>query len=212
MRVCAISDIHGHLPEIPECDLLLIAGDICNGFDLGRELPFVAGPFRTWLEEIPAKLIVGVAGNHDFILQNHLDLVHRLNLNWVYLEDFGCVYEGMKIWGSPWQPFFGGWAFNAPEIDPGEEFLEEKFRRIPDDTDILVTHGPPVGFHDFVGRRNVGSVALNRHVQRVHPKLHVFGHIHVGYGVTHIEGVTLANVSQVDYTYELTNAPMLFDL
>ena len=62
---------------------------------------------------------------------------------------------------------------------------------IPENTDILVTHGPPQGFHDEVdeaysGPQNVGCPHLRRAIERIRPRLHVFGHIHEGHGVTRV--------------------------
>lgn len=193
-KIAAVSDLHGFLPEIPDgVDVVVIAGDIVSATGTGSEMRQWRS-FGYWLASLVERNIVpiGVAGNHDFLLERNEKFAR--SLPWIYLADESAEYQGIKYFGSPWQNWFGGWAFNAPEVDPGEEFLREKFSMIPDDTDVLITHAPPVGFFDRVGRSNVGSVALNRRVQEICPALHVFGHIHRP-GVEQIEGVTLCNAS-----------------
>uniref|UniRef100_A0A8C5BL02 Metallophosphoesterase domain containing 1 n=1 Tax=Gadus morhua TaxID=8049 RepID=A0A8C5BL02_GADMO len=77
------------------------------------------------------------------------------------------------------QPWYYGWGFNLPR---GQALLD-KWNQIPDSTDILVTHCPPLGFLDWVPKKmqRVGCMELLNTVQRrVQPKLHVFGHIHEG--------------------------------
>lgn len=214
MRIVATSDLHGFFPEIPDCDVVLVAGDIVAAVDRDHE-ERQWHEFGHWLVGLVGRGItpIGCAGNHDFLFQEQPDVARALP--WLYLEDEGIEFKGVKFWGTPWQPFFGNWAFNAPEVDPGEEFLHSKFRKIPAGTDVLIAHGPPCGFHDRVGSRNVGSVALNVHVQRVMPKLCVYGHIHHCYGVEHIGDVTLANVSHTlvrGAGYVPAHEPVMFDL
>ena len=218
MRIGATSDTHGFLPEVPDCDILIHAGDITRyGLDRQGEVDYWTGEFYPWLLSLAERGIhvVGIAGNHDFILQEQREFARTLP--WHYLEDTAKTIYGLKFYGSPWQPYFGGWAFNAPQFDTGEGWLDSRFREIPDDTDILVTHTPPRGILDRVGGKHVGSSSLNRHVQRVMPKLHVFGHIHHAFGVENIEGVTCANVSAVKVInggkdYAPANPVVLFDL
>lgn len=214
MKIVAISDLHGNLPEIPDCDLLLIAGDITPADDHGlqRQFSWLHSEFRKWLLNVPARKIVGVAGNHDFIFQTNLNVVS--DLPWVYLQDSGIEWDGVKIWGSPWQPVFHNWAFNAEDAK-----RKTAWSMIPDDTNILITHGPPHGYGDFVdngydNRGNVGCRWLNKRIVELNfLKLAVFGHIHSGWGKYTInnERTTLANVSIVDDRYRLVNPPMMFE-
>ena len=85
-----------------------------------------------------------VAGNHDQSIEAW-GIPDGLRCH--YLQDAGLELFGLRIWGTPWQPWFYDWAFNAPRRD-GEEFLASKFDAIPGDTDIVVAHGPPRGFGD----------------------------------------------------------------
>lgn len=130
--------------------------------------------------------------------------------NCIYLEDSEIILFGLKIYGSPWQPEFCKWAFSVPR---GEECLK-KWDKIPDDTDILVTHTPPIGHGDLCcsGVR-AGCVELLATVQqRVKPKYHVFGHIHEGYGISSDGRVIYINASTCDLNYLPTNPPVVFDI
>src|SRR3954452_22943471 len=105
--IVAASDLHGHLPDVPECDLLLLAGDLCPVADhsIPTQAQFPAGPFKDWLASVPARQIVGIAGNHDFIFERDADLVPR-NLPWTYLQDAGAAFGGFNVFGTPWQPWY----------------------------------------------------------------------------------------------------------
>jgi Icc-related predicted phosphoesterase len=211
--VYAIADLHGSLVPVPECDLLLIAGDICPTlkFSARGQAAFLDDPFRRWLERIPARHVVAVAGNHDFIFQHEPERVPA-GLRWTYLQDSSTHVGGLKIYGSPWQPWFHDWAFNLREPE-----LEAKWERIPDDTDVLLLHGPPHGYGDRTsGGRHEGSPSLLRAIRRVRPRLAVFGHIHEARGRWDLEvdgkAVTLANVSVMNERYEPVHPAVRFDL
>lgn len=205
--IAAISDQHGLLPEIPECDLLLIAGDITptRNHEPVFQAAWLDGEFRRWLEGVPARQIVYIAGNHDFIFQEKPALVPR-DLPAIYLEDSSFTWEGLKIWGSPWQPIFFDWAFNLDEVS-----LRRKWDLIPDDTDILLLHGPPHGYGDGVpergGIRRTGSPSLLKKIEQVKPRLVVFGHIHEGRGEWRLGDTVLANVTVVDERYNHVYRP-----
>src|SRR6186997_2995362 len=116
MLVSAVADLHGNLPEVPPCDLLLIAGDICPVRDHGlrAQRQFLDGPFRQWLDAAPARHVVGVAGNHDFVFEQEPERVPT-DLRWTYLQDESTTIAdlaGLKVYGTPWQPVFFDWAFN----------------------------------------------------------------------------------------------------
>ncbi|GJQ84226.1 hypothetical protein Trydic_g2894 [Trypoxylus dichotomus] len=129
--------------------------------------------------------------------------------NCIYLEDSLVELYGIKIYGTPWQPEFGNWGFN---LKRGKECLQ-KWDLIPEDTDILITHSPPLGYGDLVcsGVR-AGCVELLTTVQhRVKPKYHVFGHIHEGYGVLSDGQIIYINASTCDINYMPNNLPIVFD-
>jgi predicted phosphodiesterase len=209
MRVVAVGDLHGTLPEIPPCDLLLLAGDLCpaENHQPWFQADWLNIEFRAWLRNVPTRKIVGVAGNHDLTFQNTPHLVPR-DLPWTYLQDEALIWEGMKIYGSPWQPWFFDWAFNA-----GPDELFEIWRRIPDDTDILLLHGPPRGFGDRNDRgESTGCPHLLARIREVQPKLAVFGHIHEGRGEWELGRTKLANVTILDGAYRHVYPPWVAEL
>lgn len=211
IKIIALSDLHGILPPpqtIPKCDLLLIGGDICKHHNVIDQHWWLAQVFKKWLENVPADKIIGVAGNHDFIWEKSPHLVPKLP--WIYLQDEIYEYEGWKIFGSPWQLRFCDWAFNLDEPD-----LAKKWEKIPEDTDILLLHGPPLGFGDMVLHpkwTNVGSPSLTEKIRQIKPKLVVFGHIHPAFGLYQCGRSALANVSIVNEQYQWTNLPTEFEL
>jgi predicted phosphodiesterase len=214
MKIVAIADLHGHLPEVPPCDLLLLGGDICpvNNHRVSFQADWLDVTFRYWLKALThVRKIVGVAGNHDWIFQTDPHLVPA-GLRWEYLQDDGTKFAGLKIWGSPWQPTFGSWAFN---LDRGP--LKDKWDLIPPDTDVLVLHGPPLGYGDAVRRRDgtvehCGCEHLAARIAVVQPRLAIFGHIHEGRGQWQLGRTLLANVSLVNYRYEPVHPPWTCEL
>jgi hypothetical protein len=202
--------LHGHLPEIPDADLLLIGGDLVpiTHHDLPWSRDWLAASFRPWLGGVAARMpVVGVAGNHDFIFQDNPDQVPELP--WTYLQDSETKFRGLRIWGSPWQPWFYDWAFNLREPE-----LCEKWELIPGGTNILLLHGAPFGHGDlsFDGHHNLGSPSLARRIEVVWPQLVVFGHIHCGYGMTDEGGTVYVNASHMDERYKPVNPPIVVEL
>jgi Icc-related predicted phosphoesterase len=192
LTLVAMADTHGYHQHltVPEGDILIHAGDLTRRGSL-EELAQV----NEFLASLPHRHKVVVAGNHDWCFQESLAEARAVLTAATYLEDEAVIIEGLKFYGSPWQPWFMDWAFNLPR---GAE-LARRWARIPEDTDILITHGPPLGFGDRVyGGKRVGCEDLLRRVQQVRPKLHLFGHIHEDGGLW-TEGVTtFANVTS-DY-------------
>ena len=222
MRITVISDTHtkhGLIPltDLPGGDLLIHAGDIMNsGYNKNDILDFC-----TWfhsLEQYDKKIFI--AGNHDRMFENHPEGVEELlNIYFDidYLQDEGYdLYDldtdrSTKIYGSPWQPEFYSWAFNLPKN--GIE-LAGKWEAIPDNTDILITHGPAFGTLDTVAGRfwdNLGCELLTQRIEVIKPKIHVCGHIHSGYGYEFKNGTHFFNASVLDEQYEYTQKPMTFD-
>ncbi len=206
MRIVAISDTHSLHQQvtIPDGDLLIHAGDFTRR---GREREIRR--FNAWLETLPHPHKIVVAGNHDFMFEREPERAQAMLTAATYLRDSGCTIDGVRLWGSPWQPEFFDWAFNLPR-GPA---LAEKWALIPDDTDVLITHGPPHQVLDetFAGLA-VGCEDLVDALERVRPKVHIFGHIHEGYGRRDLGRTTFLNASICTLGYEATNAPLVFDL
>ncbi|KAH3738269.1 hypothetical protein DPMN_044900 [Dreissena polymorpha] len=238
LRVVCISDTHTRLeryPErVPSGDILLHAGDFTK-----HGLPIEVKQFNDFLGSMPHRVKVVIAGNHDLtfdddLVKNRRDfLEHNFNINedvferklaefgvntckelltnCVYLEDASVSVCGLNIYGSPWQPQFPNWGFY---LSRGEACLQ-KWNLIPDDTDILITHGPPIGHGDasFFLRNRAGCVELLSTIQqRVQPKYHVFGHIHRGYGITTDDVTTFINASTCTMLFRPNNPPIVFDI
>lgn len=189
MKIVNLSDSHNHHDEIPvpDGDMVIYAGDWSIH---GNEQESRA--FAHWFRNLPHKHKVVIPGNHDkFAERSYTLLKEFFGPDVHYLDNQGVVIEGLVIWGSPWTPTFGqGWAFNA---DPGEE-IQRQWAKIPDDVDILITHGPAYGILDWTfhwdtgAKMHVGCYDLLVRLRELkNLKLHVFGHIHEPHGI--VEGV-----------------------
>jgi len=203
IKTYVLSDIHGYLPEIPnDCELLLIAGDLTHeGRDTGRGVKWVNTKLAPYLEELHRRKVhvVAIAGNHDYCFEQGWASI-RSDLKWTLLDNSSCEYKGLKIWGSPWTPFFYDWAYNTDE-----KKLAQYYNSIPEDTDIIITHGPPRGILDLspYGLVNCGSTSLLQAVSsHKNFKLHLFGHIHYSSGIQQIDGKTYINASYVGENYK----------
>ena len=227
MRITVISDTHtrhGLIPieDLPGGDLLLHAGDIMNSGYNKNDI----WDFCHWFQSLKQyEDKVFIAGNHDRMFQNHPeDVKEWLDKfgNIIYLQDDDLVLYGdgpngdmpennIRIYGSPWQPEFYSWAFNLQRN--GIE-LSGKWEAIPDNTDILITHGPAYDTLDTVVGRfwdNLGCNLLAERIAVVKPKIHVCGHIHSGYGYVFKDGTHFFNAAVLDEQYEYTQKPMTFD-
>lgn len=222
IRFVCISDTHCRTKalKIPEGDVLIHAGDFTN---IGK--PEEIQGFSEFLGSLPHPHKVVIAGNHDltFDLENYPKIWRMFNdrpftkemtkdqlKNCIYLEDSEVTVLGYKIYGSPWSARFYDWGFN---VDRGEPSLK-LWRKIPDNTDILITHGPPYGHGDLckTGER-AGCVDLLNEVQnRIKPLYHIFGHIHEGYGITTDGHTQFVNASICTIRYRPDNPPIIFDL
>ncbi|KAK6627146.1 hypothetical protein RUM44_009623 [Polyplax serrata] len=237
LRIVCVSDTHSltnHIKfKIPDGDVLIHAGDVSQ---CGRVEEII--DFNDWLGKLPHKHKIVIAGNHELSFDEDFKSSQKSNKrnkiptfgipkhkieeaiaspspkqylsNCIYLEDSEIVLYGIKFYGTPWQPKFHNWAFNLPR---GEKCLE-KWNQIPDDTDILITHTPPLGHGDYcyTGVR-AGCVELLQTIQkRVKPKYHIFGHIHEGYGTTTDGNTVFVNASTCDIYYNPVNEPIVFDI
>ena len=177
MHLTLLSDTHGLHRELSSAvgsgDLIIHAGDITE-YGTAEELE----DFTDWFSGLPFKNKVFIAGNHDLALEEGTCLAHwraKLPPGTHYLENETLTVAGLKIWGSPCSPYFMGMAFNKRR----GEALRQVWEQIPQNTDILVTHTPPFGVLDD----GLGCEELSDRLVTVKPKMHLFGHIHRGYGL-----------------------------
>ena len=207
MRVVCVADLHGHLPAVPECDILLVAGDICPTGDERPETQrrWLTSTFAGWLAAVPAGVVVGVAGNHDWVGQSDPSALR--DLDWHYLQDESIEIGGMSFFGSPWTSRFQEWAFMLTE-----EELAERWERIPEGIDVVCVHSPPLGYGDWISGHAIGSPSLLAAIDERAPKLCVFGHVHSGYGLWQRNGSTLVNAAHCDMDYRPANAPIAVEL
>jgi len=218
MKIITLSDLHGLFPkDIPDGDVLVITGDICpaDNHTIANQKWWLANRFNLWLKSLSfdKKHIVCIAGNHDWIFEKKPAEVPKLNC--YYLEDSGVSIDGVNFYGYPHTPVFCNWAFNKSPND-----LEEAANKIPDNTDVLLTHGPPYGILDTVADRyligydpnetkHCGCTQLKKRVNKLlNLKLHVFGHIHSAHGIVKPSklgksSTTFVNASCVNESYEL---------
>ena len=206
MKIVAISDTHyKHLEvRVPDGDVLVVAGDFMHRGDI-EDIP----PFREWLIAMPHDKIIVIAGNHDWAFENdpsrskHL-LCSSFSRRVTYLQDEAYTYEGVKFYGTPWQPDFFNWAFNLPR---GEE-LKAKWDLIPDDTNVLITHGPPAGIMDSnMHDPRFGCEELLKRVMEIKPDVHIFGHAHAAHGYVARDGIKFYNVAVCDEAYNPVHFP-----
>lgn len=205
LRVVCISDTHGHHAalDIPEADVLVHAGDFALQGNAAE-----IGDFGEWLAAQPHANKLVIAGNHDRLLEEQPKAARGLLGEVHYLSDSGVELCGLRFWGSPWQPEFGGWAFNLP---PGEP-LARKWQKIPTSTDVLVTHCPPNGLLDRIHSGiHIGCPELLHVVDLIKPRLHVFGHAHEGAGTLYRGETWFANAAACDLHYRPAHPPLLFE-
>jgi len=216
MRMICMSDTHNKKPrQVPDGDVLVHAGDATIMGSLGE-----IRTFAKWFGALPHANKIFVPGNHDWGFdKNNPGLIHPLVARSILeyagvtvLVDASVKLSGLNFYGSPWQPEFHGWAFNLPR----GLALRNKWDAIPQETNVLITHGPAAGVRDSVaGGPPLGCEDLRDCVMRLPDlKAHVFGHIHDGYGTTHdsLLGMVRVNASICNENYDAVNFPIAVDL
>lgn len=217
IKIAMISDVHNkwHHLQIPECDILISAGDYSF---VGEQS--IVREFHKWLNQQPAKEKISVQGNHEVWVQRNWHLakcIAQEQCPGVHFIDEGRVeLLGKKIWCSAITPWFHDWAWNRQR---GLE-IRKHWERIPIDTEILVTHGPPYGILDQVKDEKSGIMSEPLGCKDLRAqlgyhddiKLHVFGHIHTGSGEMDFGGIHFVNASIVDEQYRPCYPVRVFDL
>lgn len=216
VRFVCMSDTHNQTHNlkhpVPDGDVFLHAGDFTFHGSSAEALRF-----NNWLGTLPHRHKVVIAGNHEVLLDK--DMCNAANIpadpervlsHAIYLHDSAVTLHGIKIYGAPWTPEYHYMAFNLPR----GEIIREKWSYIPADTDILMTHGPPLGYGDLTWRKHrAGCLDLLSAIQTtVKPSYHVFGHIHEGYGATTDGHTVFVNAATCDVHYEPNNPAIVFDV
>lgn len=215
MKICCISDIHENYNiDIPDCDLLLIAGDIFASPRIKNQL-FWMNKFSYFISQIEKRGIkwLMTPGNHDTIFeQNYYHLVtDNIKKNCLidkelrhFYTDKDYIPRDIKVYGSPWQRTYFNWSFNLDERD-----LKHKWDMIPEDTEILLLHSPVYSILDC----KLGSTTLFKRVKKLkNIKLCVSGHIHNGYGHQIINGVHFVNAALCNDNNKIVNKPILIEI
>jgi len=181
MKIWHVSDTHsnqGQLQVPDGIDVVIHSGDASNYLDPYRNESEMRA-FIDWFATLPIPRKIFVPGNHDTSVDKGLisrELIEHRKIT--LMIDEGIEIDGLKFWGSPWTPKYGTWSWMK---DRGT--INRKWDLIPDDTDVLITHGPPLSILDATIRRDneydlCGCSALLKRVVNVNPRLHCFGHIH----------------------------------
>jgi Icc-related predicted phosphoesterase len=199
-----LREIHQNHPDA----ILVHSGDISY-----RGRVWEVEEFIEWYASLPFKSKIMIAGNHDFLFEKEPEkageILNEIGSGITYLNDSGVELEGLKFWGSPVTPWFHNWAFNRVE-----DKIDEHWNLIPDDTNILITHGPPYLTLDATraGLR-VGCPRLSEKIKNLlELKVHVFGHIHEAQGIVEKDGVIYVNASILDLYYDVKNSPVILQL
>lgn len=206
MKIQAFGCTHGFHKDIKieeGVDMLIHTGDFSNYKNPALNYNEVID-FLEWYQKQDVKHKILIAGNHDTSIESRLvtpgDIAYR---GIMYLEHETTTIEGLKIFGSPYTPAFGEWAFMRKR-----DKMHSLWKQIPEDTDIIVNHGPCYGILDLTENRDgtlemCGDVSLLKHCERVKPKHVFFSHIHNrGYiqnrGTKIQNGIEYHNVNSVE--------------
>lgn len=217
MRIIAFSDTHGchRSLTVPDGDVLVFAGDYTR-----RDSEAELRDFSLWWNALPHQHKLFVAGNHDRIIEQNSKHWLKDLYGITSLEDSEAIIDGVRFYGTPWQPEFNNWSFNLPE-----EKLERKWDLIPSDTDVLITHVPCFEYFDWCKEGNkvihIGSSSLLKAFNRVTPRVHIFGHCHEaqgwGYVVQNLnmpasQYPRIYNVAVCDNSNTQNSQPRIIDL
>jgi len=201
MRILHLSDTHNQhrdLTDLPKADLIIHSGDFSFA---GTQAEFQ--DFLNWFSNLNYQYKIFIGGNHDnFLEENSAENIRKmLPENCHYLAHNGVKIENLNFWGVP--------MFISENID-GTYF--DKIQKIPSQTDVLISHHPPLGILDLDGETNFGCAELLHQTLKIQPKFHLFGHIHNAYGVEKSKHTIFANSVVLNGNYKLSNSPFLFEV
>ncbi len=210
MKLVFISDTHNQHEkfEIPDGDFIIHCGDVS-----GRGIKSEVESFLNWFEKLPHRNKIMIPGNHDFFFEEYYDTAKNMvdSRGIICLMDSEVEIDGIKFWGSPVTPYFHNWAFNRFR---GSD-IQNHWNKIPDDIDVLITHGPPAHAKNHLSMviegEDVGCEDLYKVIQRIKPKVNCFGHIHEGYGTSIEDDTILINCSLLNRRYSPVNKPIVLN-
>lgn len=224
MRACHISDTHDCHQDLnlivpQDTEILFFTGDMTyRGAEW--EIKLLLEQFKKLSTRIPH--IVGILGNHEVGCQGkEVELKQRFkDVGVTLLHNDSIEIEGVKIFGSPYTPYFFGWAYQYQNAIYAAQYEdedlmtgEEVWDQIPEDTTVVLSHCPPQFILDTCRNGSVGCPHLRRRIESIFSvRYNLFGHIHEGYGMTKVGGVTYSNGSIMDGKYKFVNKPNCFDL
>lgn len=237
MKILALSDMHGILwhpsrygfaQKHFDADIAIIAGDVvpatmayhaASAIGLKNQVRWVIEEFIPWTQTLPVSQVLVTWGNHDWFADQAGDPLvpaHLWPSNVHILQNERLTIDGIHFYGVPQTPRFYDWAFNEDDTEDG---LGARWRAVPDGTDVLISHGPPLGACDrvFQGGRflHVGSVTQRRWLDSGAPNVprHVVcGHIHSAHGERTLGDIHIHNVSMVNERYHFTHHPVIFSV
>lgn len=195
LKILHISDTHGNhrdLGEMPNADVLVHSGDFTLNGTENEALDFIE-----WFCELPYKHKIFIAGNHDSCMMDAV--LDGLPEDVHYLADSGVYIDGVYFYGVP--------MFCGHEKGLLQEL--ERCDSIPDNVDVLITHRPPLGILDGDEDNHFGSATVLSCINEIHPRLHLFGHAHNGYGLMKWKDIVFSNASIVNEKYDVVNVPRL---
>jgi predicted phosphohydrolase len=215
LRIVAMSDTHFKHRSLtaPPGDILLHCGDLSSGHGSPKQLE----DFLDWFNSQPHTHKVFILGNHDGYTESEVrTYITRFFPSLHFLLNSEITLDGLRIWGSPYTPSFSNWSWMLDRGAP----IKRVWDQIPNGIDILMTHGPPYGHGDLVPAhyqnfpQAAGCLELLKRVIEVKPKIHFFGHIHEGYGLSiSQECPTLfVNCASCDGSYDPVQVPIVLDL
>lgn len=217
-KAVVISDTHNFHKDldVPDGDILFHAGDFTL---MGNPLEVI--DFNEWLGTLEHNYKVVIAGNHDKCVSDGSG--HKQITNAIYLQNESVEIDGLNIWGSPMTPAFNRMREGLAFYTRGDKEAKSIWSSIPEDLDILMTHGPPYGILDEVidyasdgktFKENCGDRQLISEIIKKKPRFSFFGHIHEQYGTYKPDPrmdpyeTTFINASVVNEYYNLINKPV----
>lgn len=223
MKICGISDMHGNLEfTVPECDLLLICGDIVP-LSIQRytkpSLRWLKDTFLKWCETQPCEKIIMVGGNHDWAFEHHRDKVDEVfdESKVSYLCCDATVYNGKIIYGTPLCHKFYNWAF-MPSDEEQTQIYDEAVIKYPH-VDILISHDAPYGTSDallqngHVTNEHIGSKPLAKLIETMKPQLALHGHLHsTNHDMELLDFTKVYNVSLLNENYQMVYRPLEIEI